>query len=217
VPPDSLLVLHGTTPRVASSTIEFCGAALSKEELLGFRSLLDNFVGASHLHLQSLLLGRSVESEFFPGFPSFSSLQHLELTGSLDNYGVIQAVARIMEQTRSLEVLTLFLTPVVAKEEPAIRMRIMDPEEEYYDEEDEYIDEEHHEQEEDHQLLVPIHVQGAPNLSACLCLRRQVRQINLVHYVGNDAQRTLAERCFATRWFCKSCVSSSPRDAMPGR
>jgi hypothetical protein len=47
-----------------------------------------------------------------------------------------------MEQTRSLEVLTLFLTPVVA-EEPAIRMRIMDPEEEYYDEEDEYIDEEH--------------------------------------------------------------------------
>jgi hypothetical protein len=113
----------------ASSTIEFCGAALSEEEFAGFRN---NFVGASHLHLHSVPLGCGVESEFFPGFPSFSSLQHLELTGSLDNYGVIQAVARIMEQTPSLEVLTLFLT-LVAEEEPAIRTMTMDPQEEYYD------------------------------------------------------------------------------------
>jgi hypothetical protein len=45
---------------------------------------------------------------------------------------VIQAVARIMEQTPSLEVLTLFLT-LVAEEEPAIRTMTMDPQEEYYD------------------------------------------------------------------------------------
>jgi hypothetical protein len=57
----------------ASSTIEFCGAALSEEEeFAGFRN---NFVGASHLHLHSVLLGCGVESEFFPGFPSFSSSQ----------------------------------------------------------------------------------------------------------------------------------------------
>lgn len=113
VPAQSLFTFHGSLSRISSCTIDFCGPSLSSaEELAGFRKFLENFVPAKHLHLLSRRLGCSIESEFFTGFPLFSSLHKLELTGCLDNQTTVCAVPRILQRTPNLEVLTLFLTPV---------------------------------------------------------------------------------------------------------
>ncbi|KAK3145169.1 hypothetical protein QOZ80_4AG0324470 [Eleusine coracana subsp. coracana] len=112
LPAESLFMFHGSL-RIRSCTIDFCGPSLSSEvELVRFQKFLGNFVAPKHLHLQSWRLGCSIESQFFTGFPTFSSLQKLELTGRVDRHTTVYAVSRILLQTPNLEVLTLFLEPV---------------------------------------------------------------------------------------------------------
>ncbi|KAL6648552.1 hypothetical protein ACP70R_012776 [Stipagrostis hirtigluma subsp. patula] len=153
LPPESLLTLHGS-PRVASFTMDFCGAIPSEEvEFAAFRKLLGNFADAKHLHLQSSRLGCGVESDLFVGFPAFSNLRHLELSGCLEDCSIVAAVTLILGQTPNLEVLSLFLTPG-SQDAGMIRGE----------------------------------QQGMP----LPCLRQRVREINLVHYRGGEAQRTLA-------------------------
>ncbi|KAL6648554.1 hypothetical protein ACP70R_012778 [Stipagrostis hirtigluma subsp. patula] len=149
LPAESLLTLRGS-PRIASYTMDFCDTIPSKKgEFAAFRKLLGNFADVKHLHLQSSRLGCGIESGLFVGFPAFSNLRHLELSGCLEDCSIVVAVAMILEKTPNLEVLSLFLTPG-SQEGGRIR-------------------------------------RAQPGMSLpCL------RQINLVHYRGGEAQRTLA-------------------------
>ncbi|KAL6645135.1 hypothetical protein ACP70R_016743 [Stipagrostis hirtigluma subsp. patula] len=150
LPPESLLTLHGS-PRIASCTMDICGTIPSKKgEFAAFRKLLGNFVDVKHLHLQSSRLGCGIESSLFVGFPAFSNLRRLELSGCLEDSSIVVAVAMILEKTPNLEALSLFLTPG-SQEGGRIR-------------------------------------RAQPGMSLpCL------RQINLVHYRGGEAQRTLVK------------------------
>ncbi|TVU21062.1 hypothetical protein EJB05_30674, partial [Eragrostis curvula] len=106
VPTRSLFTFRGSCKIVPSCTIDFCGPNLSGEdELGGFRMLLENFVEAKHLHLNSSRLGSITESVFFNCFPALSCLHKLELTGFLTG----DTITRVLQQTPNLEVLSLAL------------------------------------------------------------------------------------------------------------
>ncbi|KAL6645134.1 hypothetical protein ACP70R_016742 [Stipagrostis hirtigluma subsp. patula] len=154
LPPESLLTLHGS-PRVASFTMDFCGAIPSEEvEFAAFRKPLGNFADAKHMHLQSSRLGCGVESDLSVGFPAFSNLRHLELSGCLEDCSIVAAVTLILGHTPNLEVLSLFLTP--GSQDGGM-------------------------------------IRGAQQGMPLPCLRQRVREINLVHYRGGEAQRMLAK------------------------
>ncbi|TVU21058.1 hypothetical protein EJB05_30670, partial [Eragrostis curvula] len=105
MPKGSLFTLQGTH-RVHSGTIDFCGPnLLTAKELDGIPKLLENLVGAKHLHLNTSWLGRNIESIFFNCFPALSSLHKLELTGCLE----VNIITRVLQQTPNLEVLSLIL------------------------------------------------------------------------------------------------------------
>ncbi|OEL17138.1 hypothetical protein BAE44_0021843 [Dichanthelium oligosanthes] len=113
-------------------------------------------------------------------FPAFPALRHLELTGMLpedDTATVVATVAWILRRTPSLEALTLFFLP-----EPE------DIEESDYS----YVDEE--ELLDGHKLKYDWHASLAmPDVEIPCCLRETTKEINLVHYEGDLAQRTLAK------------------------
>ncbi|TVT98060.1 hypothetical protein EJB05_56657, partial [Eragrostis curvula] len=122
VPAGSLFAFHGS-PRIPSSTIKLCGPNQSSEkDLTGFQLLLENFDAAKHLHLNFSRLRCSDGRKFIVGFPAFSSLHKLELTGCLDSH----SITRVLQQTPNLEILSLFLkrdpehSPVTIPDVPAV-------------------------------------------------------------------------------------------------
>ncbi|CAN6247947.1 unnamed protein product [Urochloa humidicola] len=200
VPEESLLALHGS-PRISSCTVEFCNRRLSREdELVRVRKLLEKFADAArYLHLRSRRLGCSMGSEAFAGFPTFSALRRLELTGYLESLSIAIALARILEQTPNLEVLTLFLKPVNddcgsnSKDDleddrvPTIKAMIDDDGSSEDDLEDDLVNDDCGSKDDDLVLTT-----GAADFLA-QCLRYRLREINLVHYGGNEAHRKVAE------------------------
>ncbi|CAL5031095.1 unnamed protein product [Urochloa decumbens] len=170
VPPETLLTLHGT-PRISSCTVEFCDRIklFGEDELVRVRKLLDKFADAArYLRLGSRRLGCGMETESsFSGFPTFSALRRLELTGCPESRSTAIALARILEQTPILEALTLFMKPV-DNNDPGSKDDV------------------------EGDMVTTTTTDAMADFPA-QCLRHRLREFNLVHYGGNEAQRKVAE------------------------
>ncbi|KAL6903458.1 hypothetical protein ACP4OV_004271 [Aristida adscensionis] len=172
VPAPSFLTMRG--PRLISScTLDFCGGGGDGEEPSDpseLRGFLELFAGANHLHIKSTRIGSAAA-----GLPPFTGLRHLELTGisSDDDNTVVPAVTRILERTPSLETLSLFFLP--------------EPEKNVCD--------------KDYEATLDLHelrynryaALAVPDGGEIPCLRRRMKEINLVHYQGAVSQRMLAK------------------------
>ncbi|CAL5016004.1 unnamed protein product [Urochloa decumbens] len=167
--PETLLTLHGT-PRISSCTVEFCDRKLfGEDDLVRVRKLLDKFADAArYLHLGSRRLGCGMETESsFSGFPTFSALRRLELTGCPESHSTTIALARILEQTPNLEALTLFMKP--ADNDSSSKDDL-----------------------EGDMVMVTTTTDAMADFPA-QCLRHRLGEFNLVHYGGDEAQRKVAE------------------------
>ncbi|RLM69929.1 hypothetical protein C2845_PM17G14060 [Panicum miliaceum] len=176
VPAPSFLTLRGGG-RIASCKLDFCGAeATDPPELARLAGFLQLFVRAERLHLTSARLGCGAAL----AFPAFPALRHLELTGMVpddDATSAVATVTTILERVPSLETLTLFFLP--------------EPEDL---EESEDLDVDDEELLDGHKLRYDRHAPLAvPDAEIPPCLRETTREINLVHYEGGLAQRTLAK------------------------
>uniref|UniRef100_A0A453D3Q2 F-box/LRR-repeat protein 15/At3g58940/PEG3-like LRR domain-containing protein n=1 Tax=Aegilops tauschii subsp. strangulata TaxID=200361 RepID=A0A453D3Q2_AEGTS len=184
VPAESLLSLHGLRG-VPSCTVDFCIALSQEAEFTRFRGFMEKISDAKYLHLHN----RSLESMFFLGFPSFSSLTRLVLQGPLDSCGIVVSVGRILEQTPNLEILSL-----------CMEERVKDTQDQYGTMGEEYEDdvvEKEKDGESDDLFVAPDEFTVPDEASFSMpCLRHRVNEINMVHYVGDETQRMMARLLF---------------------
>jgi len=180
MPDSSFLTMYGGSTRIAYCKFDICGG----ESMMNLWQLLQLFVNAKHLHLESSHLSSGINWGVPIGFPSFSSLLHLEMRGCLpdDDTGgaAIAAVSTVLELAPNLE--TLSLAFHAQEHDSGGRPDYM------------YLSEEvaleaHHLSYNPHSAL------ATPPTSAAMipCLRNKVREMNLVHYQGGTAQRVLAK------------------------
>ena len=183
VPEDSFMTMRGASrsSSLMSCKIDICGEEVSSlVELTKLREFLQLFVDTKHLHLQSARLGSGLHNDTFIRFQEFSNLRQLEMMGCLphDDATIVRAMSRILQQTPELEVLSLVFQP---EPEPGDDERLPRG----WLKERELLDV-HHLQYNRHDVL------GVPS-AMITCLIYRVREINLVHYQGGRAQRTLAK------------------------
>ncbi|KAF0897089.1 hypothetical protein E2562_033639 [Oryza meyeriana var. granulata] len=184
VPNNSYLVAHGGSLKtVAYCKIDICCEEVtSSSELAKLNAFLHLFAGAKHLHLESARLGSGLDNtNAFATLPVFPTLRHLELRGCLpdDNTAIFAALTRLLERAPNLEALSLVFHPEPLDDGNDARLT-------YYKEE---IYDRHLLRYNRHSVLAVPTGGGAMVPS---CLRSHVREINLVHYQGGTAQRTLA-------------------------
>ncbi|KAI5010590.1 hypothetical protein ZWY2020_012727 [Hordeum vulgare] len=189
VPEESFLSLHGS-PAVSSCTIDFCKATPTKPDLARFRRFLRMVSPSKHLRLHH----RVLDAQFFAVFPSFPSLTRLELHGPIRSSDTVDAVRMILEQTPKLEVVSLDMD---------------DPERRELEEGEETQERAVYRErlnrrgaDDDHQqchqscddpveLIVP-----NPSSYSIRCLRRRVKEINMVSYRCDVQHRVLASLLF---------------------
>lgn len=170
VPAQTLLALHGTPPQQFSCTVEFCTPVSKKaEEHAVVRRFMWSFSASKHLHLQHELLHSACLAG--DGLPLFPRMTRLTLQGRINSLGFVGAMRSILEQTPNLEVLTLYM---VEKKEQGQQATARD----------------------DDADAAEVVVPDVESFSTP-CLRLRVKEINLVHYQGNEAQRTLARLLFS--------------------
>uniref|UniRef100_A0A0E0MG18 FBD domain-containing protein n=1 Tax=Oryza punctata TaxID=4537 RepID=A0A0E0MG18_ORYPU len=189
VPDDSfLLATHGhgvSLETVAYCKIDICGEEVtSRSELAKFGAYLHRFTGVMHLHFESARLGSGLDdAAAFATLPDLSTLRHLELRGCFpdDDDTILAALIRLLDLAPNLERWSLVFHP-----EP-----LDDDDDDDYPAYYYYKEEELHDK---HLLSYNHHsVLAVPDAAmAPACLRRQVREINLVHYQRGTVQRTLA-------------------------
>lgn len=181
VPDNNFITLHGGTGRLAYCKVDICGEEVSSEnDLIKLRQLLQQFANAQHLHLESARLGSGLDNDVPMRFPSLPSLLNLELRGRLpdDDTSGVAAVSRILEHSPNLRTLSLVFHPEEHYRWSNQRC--------YYSvKEGDLLDAHHLSYNQHSTLAVPC--------ALIPCLRSQVREINLVHYQGGKAQRTLAQ------------------------
>ncbi|KAJ1262541.1 hypothetical protein BS78_09G116200 [Paspalum vaginatum] len=177
----SFLTMHGGgSKKVAYCRVDICGEEeASSEKLVRLRQLLRLFSNTRRLHLESARLGSGFDTDAFRSFSTMPRLRHLELRGRLpdDDAVVVDSLGRILGHAPKLEVLTLVFHP----EEHDLGARP----DRYNFTEEELLDA--------HHLRYNPHSDLAVPSSTIRCLRKRVREINLVHYQGGRAQRTLAK------------------------
>ncbi|TVU18977.1 hypothetical protein EJB05_35100, partial [Eragrostis curvula] len=180
VPNNTFLTLHGGCLKVVYCRVDICGEEVySEDDLTKLRQLLQPFANARYLHLESARLGMGLNTDVPVRFPSFSSLHHLELRGRLpdNDTTIVAAISRMLEHSLNLEALTMVFHPEKdddrwSRNYPRFRQGdLLD---------EHYLDYNPHST-----LNVPC--------GAIPCLRSHVREINLVHYQGGRAQRTLSK------------------------
>ncbi|CAN6227507.1 unnamed protein product [Urochloa humidicola] len=165
VPDESVLSFAGSPPSIVSCDIEFCGKMVYGEaELANLERFLGRFTDARWLRLGSLSMGSGIENASSLGTALLPAVTQLELKGAVASSSAISAVTRILEQTPNLEILTLLMLPDVDEAPRYQDAVICDPEE---------------------GLDVPDVLPVIP------CLTDTLREINVVHYQGRVAQRTL--------------------------
>ncbi|KAF7011176.1 hypothetical protein CFC21_025510 [Triticum aestivum] len=154
------------SPGVPSCTVDFC-SVLSEDAETG--------------------------EQVLPRFPSI--LTRLVLQGPLVNCGTVVSVGRILEQTPNLEVLSLYMEEhvVYTKNKDDTMGRDLTMSEE--DEEDDAVEKE---KDADDSLVAPDEESMVPDESSFSmpCLRHRVKEINMVHYVGDETQRMMARLLF---------------------
>lgn len=165
------------------------------------------FAGSTHLHLKFDRLGSCIDSDLFPaaGFRTFTNLRRLELTGHVPDCGVAIAMRRILEMTPNLESLTLFLKPEKCNSTNCDSESESDGSSDsgyisHSDDDDDDTDGDYYgsnigynsHSEEDGDDSEEDSSTGIASFSAIGSLRRRVKEINLVHYEGDDGQATVA-------------------------
>ncbi|CAM0947770.1 unnamed protein product [Alopecurus aequalis] len=195
VPDMPFLTTFGATgwflamPSLAWCTIHICGGEVSgTEELTRLTMFLHYFASTKHLRLRSKRLCPGIGGDdAITRIPMFNNLQHLELWGHLPQDGdattIVGTTSRILRQAPNLEVLSfVFETGTwtdIEDDGPLARGR--------YDCTDRELLEAHRLRYNQYCSL------DAPSGGAMVsCLANSVREINLVHYQGGRAQRTLA-------------------------
>ncbi|EEE60636.1 hypothetical protein OsJ_14073 [Oryza sativa Japonica Group] len=171
------------------------------------KRFLAMFAGSTHLHLKFDRLGSCIDSDLFPaaGFRTFTNLRRLELTGHVPDCGVAIAMRRILEMTPNLESLTLFLKPEKCNPTNCDSESESDGSSDsgyisHSDDDDDDTDGDDYgsnigynsHSEEDGDDSEEDSSPGIASFSAIRCLRRRVKEINLVHYEGDDGQATVA-------------------------
>ncbi|TVU23940.1 hypothetical protein EJB05_26329, partial [Eragrostis curvula] len=180
VPPPSFLRRTNNPSRITSCVLDFCGEEVSDSaNLVRLRNLFHVFPSATHLQLKSARLGAGVGHGVFssaPAFPVLATLRELELTGIVldEDTTIIDTVTRILERTPSLEILSLFFMPVLV-ETKSKTLHKEDIVNEHWLKYDRYAT-----------LILPVG-------KKIRCLRKKMKEINLVHYQGALAQRMLAK------------------------
>uniref|UniRef100_A0ACD5V1M2 Uncharacterized protein n=1 Tax=Avena sativa TaxID=4498 RepID=A0ACD5V1M2_AVESA len=174
VPKESLMSL-GVSPGLASCTIRFCRVGHEESELLGFRRFMEKVCDSKHLNLHHFGL---VEGGFFTSFPSFFGLKSLELQGPVQSRETVDMIRRIMEHTPNLEVLSLYM-----------ELDPQTPQTQLDDELDEDGDEKEYERSV---VLDNLRVPDDESSFSMHCLRRRVKEINMVNYEYDVYHRTLA-------------------------
>nr|CAB3468860.1 unnamed protein product [Digitaria exilis] len=188
VPDPSFLIMHGGRD-VQYCKVDICVAVdmSSKEKLINLMHLLNMFVNARHLHLESSAwLGSVLDKEehdvLSMGLPRFTSLRRLEMRGHVaGTTGAIDAMCRILEHAPNLEAISLALYP---QGHDCLSDDIY-----RQPSEDELLDA-HHLSYSPHSVLAAA---AASAMVIPSCLRSRVREINLVHYQGGTAQRAMAK------------------------
>ncbi|KAL6907878.1 hypothetical protein ACP4OV_002048 [Aristida adscensionis] len=178
-PAPAFLTMHGPCV-VSSCTLDFCGEEPGGEpsEPARLACFLRPLAGTETLHLKSAHLLAGIYTE---ALPVMAALRSLELTGMLPEddatAAVVTAVTTVLERTPSLETLSLFFLP--GPEDP-----VRDHGYYYHD----TLHAAHHLRYNRYtEVTVP---EGGTTIP---CLRETTREINLVHYQGGMAQRTLAK------------------------
>jgi hypothetical protein len=156
------------------------------QELPWFAKFLQLFAGTKHLHLKSTHLGAEIESNraITTGLPSFPALTRLQLTGYLHK-GSIEALARILWQAPSVQILSLFMKQ---------RSR----------ETFQHVCEQWRELRDDDEL----------DVSMIPCLRNRLKEINLVHYQGLEAQRYAARLLLCNAMVLERLCVALPRGVL---
>uniref|UniRef100_A0ACD5V1L9 Uncharacterized protein n=1 Tax=Avena sativa TaxID=4498 RepID=A0ACD5V1L9_AVESA len=174
VPVELLFSLHDT-PGIPLCTVDFCLAHSKGVQFDGFRRFMEKISDTRRLHLHH----GSLESRFFLRFPLFSNLTQLMLQGPVESCGTVVAVARVLEQTPNLELLYLCM-------------------EEYASDKNGYDSEEDEDYYMDNLFLAPDEVTVPDESSFSVsCLWHRVKEINMVHYKGGEAQRMMARLLFS--------------------
>jgi hypothetical protein len=187
VPAESLLILHGSPPQKYSFTVDVCTpVSKNTRKHTAFRRFLGRFSGTQRLHLHHGRLHRKCFSG--GGLPLFSRMTRLVLQGPVDSLWFISGVRCILEKTPNLEVLTLYMAEQREQRHKATASgdgrRGCD----------------------NAVVVVPGEVSFTKP-----CLRLQVKEINMVHYEGNETQRTLARLLFSNAIVLeRMCVVFTP-------
>ncbi|KAF7039754.1 hypothetical protein CFC21_049703 [Triticum aestivum] len=187
VPGNSFLTMLGSSPSIMSFKVDICavcvGEATSEEELSTLGSFVQHFVSTTkHLHLSCAFMGSC-----FARLPAFTSLRYLQLIGHVPRDGddpaaAAAATSKILCQAPNLQTLSLLFE--VKRRNP----NKYDPDEYDYDDrsEGQLLDAHLLNCNKYDTLDVPVASVAVPS-----CLRSRVRKINLLHYQGGRAQRTL--------------------------
>ncbi|KAL6907880.1 hypothetical protein ACP4OV_002050 [Aristida adscensionis] len=192
VPRASFLATPVIPRRITSCTLDFCGKeATATAALAGLGGLLGVVAYTTCLSVKSARLGAGAGHDAFfspaAGLPVFPNLRHLDLTGMVptadadDADAAVGAVIRILERTPRLEALSLFFLP---EPEPLEERRAAA--DFYYDAAALHA---LHRLRHDRHAAIAVPDDDAETP----CLRETTREINLVHYQGGVAQRTLAK------------------------
>jgi hypothetical protein len=178
-----------TMPSLASCTVYICGGEVTApEELASLTAFLQHFASAKHLRLRSKCMYPDIGKGAVTRLPEFWHLHHLELWGHLlhdgDAAATVSVTSRILRHAPNLEVLSLFFEtgtganidddgPLPTGRDNCKAMELLNA----------------------HRLKYNrYNILDWPSGGAMIpCLANRLREINLVHYQGGRAQRTLAK------------------------
>jgi hypothetical protein len=176
-------------PSLASCTVYICGGEVTApEELASLTAFLQHFASAKHLRLRSKCMYPDIGKGAVTRLPEFWHLHHLELWGHLlhdgDAAATVSVTSRILRHAPNLEVLSLFFEtgtganidddgPLPTGRDNCKAMELLNA----------------------HRLKYNrYNILDWPSGGAMIpCLANRLREINLVHYQGGRAQRTLAK------------------------
>ncbi|KAI5010598.1 hypothetical protein ZWY2020_012735 [Hordeum vulgare] len=179
VPEEEFLSLHGAPGTIMSCTVDFCKVLSEEPEFARFRGFMEKFSGVKHLHLHH----RRLPARSFQVFPSFPNLTRVALQGPLLSP---DAVRQILEQTPSLEILSLFMERPVVPDDS--------------DNDDESVSDEFTAQsipDEFTTQSIPDELSAPDESSFSIpCLQHRVKEINMVHYEGDRLQGMMAKLLF---------------------
>ncbi|PNT63127.1 hypothetical protein BRADI_4g11820v3 [Brachypodium distachyon] len=162
---------------------------VSEAELTKLREFLGLFAAATEcLHLRSFRVGSGIDRAAFANLLEFSTLLRLELRGCLPRddtpYVVVAAMARILQRAPNLEAITV----IFDMGPHANLLSRLDHCHGRADELGEFFDDTHLLGYNRHDVLYAPSAAMATTPVPC-----RVREINLVHYQGGWAQRSLAK------------------------